>query len=114
MASPTRAAQIPGAAPVRPQERQPGSLTSDPPDFGPSSRKRTRLAPLVYRGDIVLSVPGKKLDARRLDQFGKLDLDDLVFHIERPGDLPIRALEELFALPGIPEGLTVTPNIATS
>ncbi len=70
------------------------------------------LATLVHSGDIVLSVPGKKLDASSIDQFGKLGLDDLVSfkHIERPKDLPIAALKELFSLLGIPEGLIVDPN----
>ncbi len=70
------------------------------------------LASLVYSGDIVMSVPGKKIDASDIDQFGKLDLDDLVRfkHIERPKDLPIAPLKELFLLLGIPDGLIVNSN----
>ena len=70
------------------------------------------LASLVYSGDIVLSIPGKKLDASAIDQFGKVSLDDLTSfkHIERPKDLPIGPIKELFTLLGIPEGLIVDPN----
>jgi len=70
------------------------------------------LAALVHSGDVVLSIPGKKIDASAIDQFGKVDLDDLVNfkHIERPKDLPIAPLKELFALLGLPEGLIVDPN----
>lgn len=70
------------------------------------------LASLVYSGDIVLSIPGKKLDASTIDQFGKIPLDDLVSfkHIERPKDLPIAQIKELFTLLGLPEGLIVDPN----
>jgi hypothetical protein len=70
------------------------------------------LASLVYSGEIVLSVPGKKLDASAIDQFGKVALDDLVSfkHIERPKDLPIGPIKDLFTLLGIPEGLIVDPN----
>lgn len=70
------------------------------------------LASLVYSGDIVLSIPGKKLDASAIDQFGKVSLDDLTSfkHIERPKDLPIGPIKELFTLLGLPEGLIVDPN----
>ncbi len=70
------------------------------------------LAALVHSGDVVLSITGKKIDASAIDQFGKLDLDDLVNfkHIERPKDLPVGPLKELFALLGLPEGLIVDPN----
>ena len=70
------------------------------------------LATLVHSGDIVLSVTGKRIDASSIDQVGKIDLDDLVSfkHIERPKDLPLPALKELFGLLGVAEGLIVNPN----
>ena len=69
------------------------------------------LAALVHSGDVVLSIPGKKLDAAAVDQFARLRLDDLVNfkHIERPRDLPLGALKELFDLLGLPKGLIVNP-----
>ncbi len=69
------------------------------------------LAALVHSGDVVLSIPGKKLDASAVDQFARLRLDDLVNfkHIERPRDLPLDALRELFDLLGLPKGLVVNP-----
>jgi len=67
------------------------------------------LAGLVHSGDVVLSVPGKKLDAGSIDQFAKLPIGDVVSfkHLERPRDLPLGPLQELFDLVGVPKGLIV-------
>lgn len=69
------------------------------------------LAGLVHSGDIVLSITGKKIDAGGIDQFAKLSIADVsqFKHIERPKDLPLGALQELFDLLGLPKGLIVNP-----
>lgn len=69
------------------------------------------LAGLVHSGDVVLSITGKKIDAGAIDQFAKLAVSDVVQfkHIERPRDLPLGALQELFDLLGVPKGLIVNP-----
>jgi predicted ATPase len=69
------------------------------------------LAGLVHSGDVVLSIPGKKIDAGALDQFAKLAIADVARfkHLERPRDLPLGALQELFDLLGVPKGLIVNP-----
>lgn len=69
------------------------------------------LAGLVHSGDVVLSITGKKIDAGGIDQFAKLSVGDIVQfkHIERPRDLPLGALQELFDLLGVPKGLIVNP-----
>jgi hypothetical protein len=52
-------------------------------------------------------------EARRgaIDQFAKLSVNDLAQfkHIERPRDLPLGPLQELFDLLGVPKGLIVNP-----
>lgn len=69
------------------------------------------LAGLVHSGDVVVSITGKKLDAGAIDQFAKLSVNDVAQfkHIERPRDLPLGALQELFDLLGVPKGLIVNP-----
>ncbi len=69
------------------------------------------LASLVHSGDLVLSLPGRKLDASAVDQFAKIGMNDLMAfkHVERPRDLPMAALQELFELFGLPKGLIVNP-----
>jgi hypothetical protein len=64
------------------------------------------LAGLVHSGDVVLSITGKKIDAGAIDQFAKLLVGDVAQfkHIERPRDLPLGALQELFDLLGVPKG----------
>ncbi len=70
------------------------------------------LAALVHSGDVVLSIPGRKLDAGAVDQLAKIPISDMVCfkHIERPRDLPLGALQELFDLLGVPKGLVVDPS----
>jgi energy-coupling factor transporter ATP-binding protein EcfA2 len=65
------------------------------------------LLSLVYTGDVVLSLPGKKLDAANLPEAARTSLEDLCAfkHIERPKDIPIGALVALFELLGLPDGL---------
>ncbi|RDE49561.1 MAG: ATP-binding protein [Candidatus Accumulibacter meliphilus] len=69
------------------------------------------LAGLVHSGDVVLSITGKKIDAGVIDQFAKLAIVDVAQfkHLERPRDLPLGALQELFDLLGVPKGLIVNP-----
>lgn len=69
------------------------------------------LAGLVHSGDVVLSITGKKIDAGSIDQFAKLPVGDVAQfkHLERPRDLPLGALQELFELLGVPKGLIVNP-----
>ncbi|TNF32509.1 MAG: ATP-binding protein [Deltaproteobacteria bacterium] len=69
------------------------------------------LAGLVHSGDVVMSITGKKIDAGAIDQFAKLSVNDVAQfkHIERPRDLPLGALQELFDLLGVPKGLIVNP-----
>lgn len=69
------------------------------------------LAGLVHSGDVVLSITGKKVDAGAIDQFAKLAVGDVAQfkHLERPRDLPLGALQELFGLLSIPKGLIVNP-----
>jgi hypothetical protein len=71
------------------------------------------LAALVHAGDITLTLPGKKLDAASLDELARTPVADLISfkHVERPKDLPVGPLTELFDLFGIARGLVV--NSAT-
>ena len=65
------------------------------------------LAALVHSGDLVLSIPGKKLDATNVGQLLASPLDELINfkHIERPKDWNLPALKALFELLGQPLGL---------
>lgn len=69
------------------------------------------LAALVHSGDLVLNVPGRKIDAASIDQFAKLPIADIIAfkHVERPKDLPLAPLQELLDLVGLPKGLVVNP-----
>jgi hypothetical protein len=69
------------------------------------------LAALVHAGDVTLSLPGKKLDAASLDDLARTPIADLTSfkHVERPKDLPVGPLTELFDLLGIARGLVVNP-----
>jgi len=69
------------------------------------------LASLVHSGDLVISLPGKRLDAASVETFAKLSIEDLKSfkHVERPKDLPLGALQDLFELLDIPRGLLVDP-----
>lgn len=70
------------------------------------------LAALVHAGEITLALPGKKLDAASLDDLAGTAVADLVNfkHIERPKDLPVGTLSELFDLFGLGVGYVRDPN----
>jgi len=65
------------------------------------------MAGLVYSGELVLSIPGKKFDATNLPQLAGTAIDELAQfkHIERPKDWNIPALKALFELLGLPPGM---------
>lgn len=65
------------------------------------------LAALVYAGEVVLAIPGKKFDATDLAQLAATDVDELARfkHIERPKDWNIPALKALFELLGLTPGM---------
>jgi Family of unknown function (DUF6079) len=64
------------------------------------------LASLVYSGDIVLSIPGKKFDATSLQQLASTSINDLTSfkHLEQPRDWDLLALKALFELLGMTPG----------
>ena len=65
------------------------------------------LAALVYAGEVVLAIPGKKFDATGLPQLAGTGIDELVQfkHIERPKDWNLPALKALFELLGLTPGM---------
>ncbi|MES9933568.1 MAG: DUF6079 family protein [Candidatus Sedimenticola sp. PURPLELP] len=65
------------------------------------------LATLVYSGDIVLAVPGKKFDATGLQQLSATSMDELVRfkHLEQPKEWNLPALKALFELLGMTPGM---------
>ena len=65
------------------------------------------LATLVYAGDIVLSIPGNKFDASRLQQLAATGMDELVRfkHLEQPREWNLPALKSLFELLGMTPGM---------
>ena len=65
------------------------------------------LAALVYAGEVVLSIPGKKFDATGLPQLAGTGIDELTQfkHIERPKDWNLPALKALFELLGLTPGM---------
>jgi hypothetical protein len=65
------------------------------------------LATLVYSGDLVLAIPGKKFDATGLPQLAATDVGELTQfkHIERPKDWNLPALKALFELLGLTPGM---------
>ena len=69
------------------------------------------LAALVYSGDIVLAIPGKKFDATALQQLAASGMDELTRfkHLEQPKEWNLPALKALFELLG-PYG--TTPGMA--
>jgi len=66
------------------------------------------LSALVYSGDIILAIPGKKYDVMGLNSLASTPIKDLIQfkHIERPKDYNIPALKALFEL------LNLTPGMA--
>ncbi len=65
------------------------------------------LAGLVYAGEVVLSIPGKKFDATGLPVLAGTSIDELTQfkHIEQPKDWNIPALKALFELLGLTPGM---------
>ncbi len=65
------------------------------------------LAALVHSGHVVLSLPGKKVDATGLSTLAETPLLDLADfkHIERPRDWDLPALKATFELLGLTPGL---------
>ena len=65
------------------------------------------LAALVYSGDIVLAIPGKKFDAGGLQQLAAAGMDELVRfkHLEQPREWNLPALKALFELLGMAPGM---------
>jgi hypothetical protein len=65
------------------------------------------LASLVYSGDVVLAIPGKKFDATSLPQLAGTGIDDLAQfkHIEQPKEWNLSALKVLFELLGLTPGM---------
>jgi hypothetical protein len=70
------------------------------------------MAALVYSGDLVLSIPGKKFDATGLPQLAATSIDELAKfkHIERPKDWNLPALKALFELLGLAPGMAQLVN----
>lgn len=64
------------------------------------------VAALVYSGDIVLAIPGKKFDATGLQQMAATSMDELTRfkHLEQPKDWNLPALTALFELLGLSSG----------
>ena len=65
------------------------------------------LASLVYSGDLVLAIPGKKLDATDVSVLAATPVDELANfkHIERPKEWNIPALSAVFELLGLTPGM---------
>jgi len=65
------------------------------------------LAALLYAGELVLAVPGKKFDATSLNQLAGTGIDELIHfkYIERPKDWNLPALKALFELLGLTPGM---------
>ena len=65
------------------------------------------LASLVYSGELVVAIPGKKFDATGLSQLAGTAIEELTQfkHIERPKDWNIPALKALFELLDLAPGL---------
>ncbi len=62
---------------------------------------------LVYNGDVVLAIPGKKFDANNLDSLVTTSIEELINfkHIEQPKDWNLPALKALFELLGLTPGM---------
>lgn len=65
------------------------------------------LATLVYSGDLVLSIPGKKFDATALQILAATSMDELIRfkHLEQPKEWNLPALKALFELLGMTPGM---------
>ncbi|MGM0562678.1 MAG: DUF6079 family protein, partial [Pseudomonadota bacterium] len=65
------------------------------------------LGGLVYSGDIVLAIPGDKIDSGKLTLLAEHALDELIWfkHIEAPKEINVAVLRALFELLDLPPGL---------
>ena len=65
------------------------------------------LATLIYSGDIVLAIPGKKFDATGLQSLAATGMDELARfkHLEQPKEWNLPALKALFDLLGMTPGM---------
>lgn len=65
------------------------------------------IAALVYSGDIVMAIPGKKFDATALQMMASTPMDELTRfkHLEQPKDWNLPALKALFELLGMTPGM---------
>lgn len=65
------------------------------------------LAALVYSGDIVLSIPGDRLDATKISVLATKPVSDLIGfkHVERPREWNIPAIKALLELLGLSTGM---------
>ena len=65
------------------------------------------LASLVYSGELVLAVPGKKLDANDMSVLAATPVDEIANfkHVERPKDWNIPALSAVFETLGLTPGM---------
>ncbi|MBN1136469.1 MAG: ATP-binding protein [Anaerolineae bacterium] len=65
------------------------------------------LVAMVYGGEAVLALPGRKVDAGNLDDLANVSWDDLLRfkHIEKPKDWNLPALQALFELLGLAPGM---------
>lgn len=65
------------------------------------------LSVLVYSGDLVLAIPGKKFDATGLPQLAGTAVDELAQfkHVERPKDWNLPALKAVFELLDLAPGM---------
>jgi len=64
------------------------------------------LAALVWSGDIVLAIPGRKFDATDLRHLAATSVDELIRfkHLEQPKEWNLPLLKELFSLVGLSPG----------
>ncbi|MEN6327777.1 MAG: DUF6079 family protein [Syntrophomonas sp.] len=67
------------------------------------------MAALVYSGDLVVALPGKKFDASNLNLMAGTSINELMGfkHLERPREWNLPALKALFELLNQPPGLAV-------